>query len=558
MTAAGPDAPPVPGEGLLRGPGDTLGAYALRYPVHERTLVRVLRDQAAARGDQPWLVFDGADVVTFREASALANRVGHAVRATVGAGAHVALFLRNQREFMPCFYGPMTVEGVTVPLNPDARGVLLQYVVEKSEAAIIIARTDGLGVLDRLDGLGGVRLVVAVGEGPLPERVCGVPVTGFETWLEGHPADDPGPPPEHHRMALLQFTSGTTGRQKGAIYSHHWLHTFSALMSDSQERTPEDVLMTPMPLCHVAALHLVANSALHVGCTAHLPSRFSATDFWHQVADSGATWAMILGPMAAIILKLVDEAPPHSLRHVFCVPPPPEREEFERRYGVEMLWQGYGSTEIFPMPMRLHMEPDMPADTIGRCVSWMDFGVVDEHDNLLPPGDVGELVFRPRIPFGMIDGYYKDPEATVSALRNFAFHTGDLGTYDERGFLHYRGRRQERIRVRGENVSALEVEFVALRHPEVVEAAAYGVPSNLGEEDVKLDVVLKGDVALPELHAWLEENLPRFMVPRYLERRDAFPKTASERIQKYLLTRQALDRPEVHDAGPRRRRSADA
>jgi carnitine-CoA ligase len=147
----------------------------------------------------------------------------------------------------------------------------------------------------------------------------------------------------------------------------------------------------------------------------------------------------------------------------------------------------------------------------------------------------------------MVREYYRDPELTVQVLRNFMIHTGDLGYYDEEGLLHFRSRKQERIRRRGENISAPELEWVALKHPQVVEAAAYGVPSDLGEEEVKLDVVAKGEISAADLHAWLERSAPRYMVPRYIELCDGFPKTPSERVEKYKLAQQALDRPEVFD-----------
>lgn len=537
---------------LLRGTGPGLGPLARRYPVEERTLLRVLRDQAAARGDHPWAVFDGEEVLTYDAAWRATCRVAAAVE----PGAHVALMLRNQVEFLPAFYGPMAAGGVTIPLNPDARGPLLADVIRRSEASVIVVRADLLEVLARLDDLGGVRLLVACGAGELPSAVLGVPVTIWEQWLARVPDDPPATLPEHDRTALLQFTSGTTGRQKGAIYSHHFLYLYAAMITDAQEHGPDAVLMTPLPLCHVAALHLVANSALQAGCTAHLRSRFSASEYWNQAAACGATWSIILGPMAAMVAKLVDAAPEHRVRRIFCVPPPPDAAGFERRFGVELLWQGYGMTEVYPLPMPARMRPGVPPDTIGMPVGWMDYGVVDEHDALLPPGEVGELVFRPLLPHGMVDGYYGDPEATVDAFRNFAFHTGDLATYDEEGLLHYRGRKAERIRVRGENVSAGEVEFVALGHPAVVEAAAYGVAAEIGEQDVKLDVVARGELDLAALHAWLEDNLPRHMVPRYLERRASFPKTPSERIQKWRLSGEALERAAVFDAGPRKRRRA--
>jgi crotonobetaine/carnitine-CoA ligase len=207
-------------------------------------------------------------------------------------------------------------------------------------------------------------------------------------------------------------------------------------------------------------------------------------------------------------------------------------------------------TEVYPLPM---IDPDLqdrslPMDTIGMPVAWMDYGVVDAHDELLGPNEVGELVFRPRIPHALVSEYYRDPERTVEAFRNLLFHTGDLATYDEQGLLHYRSRVQDRIRRRGENVSAPELEWVALTHTNVVEAAAYGVASELGEEDVKLDVVLGDPLPAAALHEWLCENLPRHMVPRFIELRESFPKTPSERIEKYKLKAEPVDRPEVFDA----------
>jgi crotonobetaine/carnitine-CoA ligase len=251
-------------------------------------------------------------------------------------------------------------------------------------------------------------------------------------------------------------------------------------------------------------------------------------------------------------MKSCESAPDHTLSRIFCVPPPPELDEFEARFRTKILWHAFGQTEISPLGMRPDILPGVAKDTIGYPVDWMEFGVVDEHDRLLSPGEIGELVFRPLIPYAMFSGYYRNPEATQAALRNFMFHTGDLAFYDSEGLLHYQGRKQERIRRRGENISAPELEYVVLRHPQVVECAAYGVPSEFGEEDVKLDVRCKSSVDPIEFHDWLTENLPKYMVPRYLEMREEFPKTPSERIQKYILKEQALDRPEVHDFDRRR------
>ena len=538
--------------GLLRGQGFGFGPYAGRYPPAERTMLRVLAERGEQQPDRDWLVFDSSDRLTFGEAWRATCRVGHALDREFDPGAHVGLLLRNQVEFMPAFYGAQVRGGVTVPLNADSRGPLLQAVIEHSDVAAIIARADLLDRLAALPSLGGVRLVVAVGEEPVAGAVAGVPVVRWDDWLSGSLEHHAWPFPDHDRPCLLQYTSGTTARPKGAVYTHHFLYLYAALCTDSQERTKDDVLTAPLPLFHVAALHIIANSSLHAGCTGHLKSRFSASRYWQQCADDGATWAILLGPMAAMVAKMTPESPPeHRVTRLFCPPPPPDLPEFERRFApVKVIWWGYGMTEVYPLPM---IDPalqrrDLPYDTIGMPVSWMDYGVVDEHDHLVGPGEVGELVFRPRIPHAMVSEYYCEPDKTVEAFRNLMFHTGDVGLYDEDGLLHYRSRKQERIRRRGENISAPELEWVALTHEHVVEAAAYGVPSELGEEEVKLDLVLQQAVAVTELHGWLRENLPRYMVPRYVEIRDAFPKTPSERVEKYRLKQQPLSRPEVFDA----------
>jgi crotonobetaine/carnitine-CoA ligase len=410
---------------------------------------------------------------------------------------------------------------------------------------VLVARADLTERLEQLDGLGDVELIVAAGDGA-PATIHGRPVVAFDDWLAGRSTQAAADVPDSSDVALIQFTSGTTGESKGVVYPHHFLYHYSAIVSDGQGHTEDDVLSTPLPLFHVAALHIVANSALHAGCVGHLKPRFSARTYWDEIAEDGATFGILLGPLAQILLKTVESAPPHRLRRLFCLPFPADGEEFERRFGVTLLWQGYGMTEVYPHPMQAVMEPGVPYDTVGHAGAWMDYGAVDERDRLLPPGQVGELVYRPRLPDAMAREYYKDPAATVRAFRNCMFHTGDLGWVDDEGRVHYSGRTYDRIRRRGENVSATELEFIALGHPAIVEAAAFGVPGEFGEHEIKLDVASADpDLDLREYHAWLEERLPRYMVPRYLEFHAELPKSPSEKVQKHKLIEAPLDRPEV-------------
>lgn len=538
--------------GLLRGKGEPEGEYALRYERESRCMLRVLRDQAHNRGDHDWLVCDNQSRITFSEAWTIVQKISLAIARDTGSGVHVALLLRNQIEFMPAFYGAQLNGGVAVPLNAESRGKHLEYLLEKSDASVLIVRDELFTRLSDLETLSGVCLVVVTGQSPNCDKILGVPVVGWNSWLAGlHIESDSATEaalPHWNDSAVIQFTSGTTGGAKGVLFTHHYLYMAAAVVADSLERVASDVLFTPLPVFHVGALHFIANSSLHAGCTAHLVSSFSPSKCWQQAADSEANFAMILGPMLALIDKVTKEVPPHRIAEVFCVPRPPAPEHFEHRFGIKLLWQAYGMTEVHLLPARRNLLPDKPTGTLGRPVQWCDYGVVDEQDNLLPPGQVGELVFRSLLPFAMISEYYKDPQATVKAFQNFMFHTGDLASYDDDGVVYFKGRKQDRIRRRGEMVGAIEIEMLVLRHPDILEAAVYAVPSPLGEDDIKLDYVANEKLSERKLRAWCEEQLPKYMVPRFYEQRTSFPKTPSERIEKYRIRSDTLDRVSVYDA----------
>jgi len=546
---------------LLRGKGPELGPAATRFELPERTMLHVLRARAAEHPDRTWLVFEddtGLVELSFGEALRRAHQVAHALLDELGKeSGHVGMLLHNQVEFFPVLYGAMAAGAVPVPFNTDFRGLLLQRVIEQADLRLLVVRADLLDRLPALEGLGGVELVLVVAGSvaELPERLHDRPVLDFDAWLEGRSEEEPGELPDSSDVATIQFTSGTTGNAKGVVCPHHFFYLYSAMVADTQGHTVDSVLSTPLPLFHAAAVHMVSNAALHVGCRAHLKRRFSASSYWDEIARDGATFGILLGPLAAILMSNPDiTAPPHQLERLFCLPFPPGGEQFEERFRTTLLWQGYGMTEVYPHPMPATMEADVPYDTVGHPVAWFDYGVVDQRDRMLPRGEVGQLVYRPRLPDAMARGYYRDPEATVEAFRNFMFHTGDLATIDGNGRVHFRGRVQDRIRRRGENISAPELEFVAMGHEAIAEAAAFGVPGEFGEQEVKLDVVLADPGLDPrDYHAWLVERLPRYMVPRYLEVREELPKSASAKVRKAVLAEGSLDRPEVLVFEPVRR-----
>jgi crotonobetaine/carnitine-CoA ligase len=289
-------------------------------------------------------------------------------------------------------------------------------------------------------------------------------------------------------------------------------------------------------------------SSLLSGGRLSLGRRFSVRNFWDEVRASDATYFSYLGTM----LSLLYAAPPrdddrdHPAR-IGCGAgvPPAIHLDFERRFGVRLV-EMYGMTEALGIAMS--SVDHHRIGSVGKPTPELDVQLVDADDSPVPTGEVGELVLRPREPNTVMSGYWGKPEATVAAWRNLWFHTGDRMRADADGFLYYVGRLKDSIRRRGENVSAWEVELALCRHPDVLEAAAIGVASELGEEDVAALVVPRdGQTIDPRaLHAFLQNDLPRFAVPRYIEVVDELVKTPTERINKDAvrargLTEQAWD-----------------
>lgn len=534
---------------LLLGSGPQFGPTVTRLPEHERTLLRVLDNRAGDGPDNPWVVFDGSRTLTFSDVMAEALRFATSLRARSFAESHVALLLRNQPEFLPAFFGAQAANGVAVRMNPELRGPLLETLLHRSRATVLVIREDMIELLEQAPGIGGVALIIVCGDTRQCRRIHTADVVGYDEWIGASEPRGLRRWPRHDELAALMFTSGTSGGSKAAMWPHHYLYLTSATVCDSLGHTPRDVVSTPLQMCHIAGLQVIANAALQAGCTAHLQSYFSASSWWDDIARDGATFAMLMGQMAEMILAATAEAPVgHTLSNVYILPQPARREEFERRYLTSVIWQGWGMTEIFPhVPSKNRIE-DVPADTIGEAPAWVKFGVVDSADKMVGPGELGEMVYRPTVPYAMAQGYFGDEEATSHAFRNGVFHTGDLGYYDEGHRVHFVMRNQDAIRRRGENISAVELENVARGHPGVADAAAYGVPSELGEHEVKLDLILRDNPpTLDVIHSWLCEQLPRFMIPRYLEARAEFPRTVSQRVEKYKLAEQSLGRSQVRE-----------
>ena len=496
--------------------------------------------------DRVVLDFDGR-LWTWAELSGAAEGLAGGLAASgVTAGEVVCHMSPNHSEAVVTMLALLRLGAVECPVNAGLRGAQLAHVLNHSGARVLML--DGSladRVSEQLPSAPGVDTVVLRGRGQVPE---GVALVGYDE-LRGSGEPPPFRPPAPNDPMNIIYTSGTTGPAKGAVLPQAFPIEQARIKIEQWGLTADDVLFSALPLYHVNARFSTLGTALVVGGRAALVSRFSASTFWDQVRAAGATEVGVVGAVSSILLR--QEPGPadrdHNVRmmHGAAGIPMDRRADFEERFGLKLV-TGFAMTETG------HFSTTSPDDPMryrasGRPVPQYEVAVVDADDNELPTGTVGELVARPRVPGVMMTGYHRQPEATQAAFRNGWFHTGDLATIEADGYIRWVDRIADAIRRRGEMISSTEVERAVCAFDGIAECAAVGVPSELGEEDVKLVVVPEPGQSIDPaaLQRHCQAALPDFCQPRYLEILDKLPKGATHKVNKPQLRR--TDGPAVLD-----------
>ena len=458
----------------------------------------------------------------------------------VTRGDRVASLLDNSVDAAAVWFATMALGAIYVPINTANRAEYLRHQLDDSGARLVISEGDLVERIRELeDSLATLEVVVVRGDttgGGERSRLRSEP---FES-LAGRGAVESFAEVAPRDLAALIYTSGTTGPSKGCMLSHGFLCYVGNVPLFGAG--PGEVAWTSLPLFHLSAMASVLNTMMKGG-TVSVARRFSVSAFWPEIERSGAQIVSLLGTMASLVAHAPDSEAMARCRgqliRVMAAPMDPEVQEiFKTRFGVQHAFGawGYGMTEGGPFFSVQPGRPTKPGSS-GVANPNFDVQIVDGNDNPVPPNEVGEIIVRPRRPHVMFDGYWARPAETLAVFRNLWFHTGDLGRVDEDGCFFFVDRKKDYIRRRGENISSAELEGAARRHPAVAEVAAYGVPSELGEDDVEIAVVLVPDAGTtePELCQWLADQVPYFAVPRYIRFVDALPKNAIEKIQKQVL-----------------------
>lgn len=497
----------------------------------------VLRQRACHAGDQDFLFFEDQRV-TLRRFDDAVNRVAAGLLGLgLGPREGIAIFLSNRPEWLYAFFAAQRIGAYVVPVNVSLLGEGLAYILDHSEAKVAIV---GWELAEPFAAVRGAvarlrRVVVDTTGAPagfvLPEGAVSLGE------LLDTPAGEVVFPVDLEAVSTIMYTSGTTGLPKGVAMRYRGMNLDDFTPFARLAYRPDDILFTCLPLFHGNALFLTVFRALGAGLRVALSRRFSASRFWDEIRRYGATSFNALGAMIPILLKQpprLDDAD-NPVRLVLSAATPAWAwEEFERRFQVT-LWEGYGAVDgggffLFNMGTA-------PKSSMGKPPPGIEAKVIDDERREVSPGEIGNLVFKIDDPKARGVEYFKNPGASSKKIRDGWFHTGDLAYRDDAGNFYFADRKTDSMRRRGENISSFEVEKIVAQHPAVLECAAYGVPSELGEDDVMIAVVTKPrrTVAPEELLRFCRERMAYFMVPRYVDFHASLPKTETHRVQKALL-----------------------
>ncbi|MFJ1614818.1 MULTISPECIES: long-chain fatty acid--CoA ligase [unclassified Streptomyces] len=494
--------------------------------------VATVLGESARRYPDRVAVVDADTRLTYRELWARALRCAGALRASgVRPGDRVAVLLPNSADFLYAYYGALAAGAAVVPVHGLLVADEVAYVLRHSGSVALISGGPLWPVAEEGARAAGVR------------AVRGVPTDG-----DPLPAPEPAAPDD---IAVVLYTSGTTGRPKGALLTHfNIVMNASVTAHDLLGLTGDDVILGCLPLFHSYGQTCAMNATLRAGATLVLMRRFSGAGALELLAAEGVSVFMGVPTMYhALVEAAVQDATArddttHRLTLRAAVSggaalPVAVLERFEEAFATQVL-EGYGLTETSPVATFNQPALGRRPGTVGHPVWGVEIGIADAAVEdavvLLPEGEVGEVVVRGHNVFA---GYLDDPAATAAAVVDGWFRTGDLGVRDEDGFLSIVDRKKDLVIRGGFNIYPREVEEVLVRHPAISEVAVIGVPDEARGEEICAVVVLRaeaGAVTEEDVIAWSRDRLGRHKYPRIVRFTETLPLGPTGKVLKRALT----------------------
>ncbi len=487
------------------------------------TLAQLLTNQESAA---PAIIAPpGAILVSYKSlAEQVESLAAQFSGAGLKAGEVVAIILPNGVEFLVVFLALTRARLVAAPINPADKSAEFRFFMAAGQARAVIAESGNSAAVEAAVALA------------LPIWQPRLEPSGIVTLPQLSPSSRSVDAPNFDDVALLMYTSGTTGQPKAVPLTHRNVLCSAVNIASHYALTPVDRSLVVMPLFHGHGLIGAGLSTLATGGALIVPPHFSASGFWPLFHEYHATWYTAVPTIHQVLLMRADSdgAPDRGARFIrscSAALAPIVLANLEKRFGAPVV-EAYGMTEAAhqvasnPLPPL----PQKPG-TVGFGTA-VEIAIIDGIGKRLPANAPGEVVVRGT---SVMSGYRNNPEANADAFIDGWFRTGDIGVLDSDGYLSLTGRIKEMINRGGEKISPEDIEAVLLEHPAVAEAAAFGVPDAKYGEEVLAAVVLKGPADAEGLKAFCGARLADFKVPKTIYITSALPKNATGKIERREL-----------------------
>jgi long-chain acyl-CoA synthetase len=505
------------------------------------SIATILAESAARRPDHPAVVL-GETKVPYRHLWAGARQYAAVLREQgISADDKVALLLPNTPHFPLAYFGVLALGAVAVPVHALLRAEEIAYVLEDSGAKALICAAPLLGEGAKGAELAGVPLFAVMDGGD--ERIPRI-----DTLAAQATPIERAEPREPDDIAVVLYTSGTTGKPKGAMITHfNILMNVDTSILSSFNFSPDDVVLGCLPLFHTFGQTVAMNVCFRVGATLVLMPRFDGAAALDQLVTQGCTIFMGVPTMYIGLLEAARSDPRRpnltSALSGGASLPLKVLEDFQETFGCP-VYEGYGLTETSPVATFNQKDWPCKPGTVGRAIWGVEVEIakadVEGRIELLPTGELGEVVIRGH---NIMAGYLNRPEATAEVMVDGWFRSGDLGTKDADGYISIVDRKKDMVLRGGYNVYPREVEEVLLRHPDIAQVAVIGVPDDIHGEEVCAVVVPRegaerGPALAENIVAWSKGQIAAYKYPRRVEFVDAFPLGPSGKVLKRELVAQ--------------------
>ncbi|WP_053220409.1 fatty acid--CoA ligase family protein [Virgibacillus senegalensis] len=491
--------------------------------------------------EKPAYIFDGKET-TYLELEGIINKFADSlVSLGYQKGDHLALVVGNSPHFIIGLYGALRAGVIVIPINPIYTSDEISYILQNGDVKGIVTLDMLSGkfvqIADVLEEVEHI-IIAETGAGTeIADTVLSAKMKSFSKMVgEGNARFD-RPELQEEDVALVLYTSGTTGKPKGAMLTHRNLYSNAKDTADYLQMDGREKVIAALPMFHVFCLTVALNAPLMNGGTVLIVPKFSPEAVFKLAKEQQATVFAGVPTMYNYLLQTAGghEEDFQSIR--LCISggaamPVALLKNFERKFGV-MVSEGYGLSEASPVTCFNPLDRERKPGSIGTNIKNVENKIVDEMGNELPPGEVGELVVRgPNV----MAGYYKLPEETEAVLRDGWLYTGDMARMDEEGYFYIVDRRKDMILVGGYNVYPREVEEVLYEHPDIEEVAVVGMPDPEQGEAVVCFVVTENEgLRTSDVIGFCREQLAKYKVPSVVEFLDELPKNTTGKILRKQL-----------------------